>query len=391
MHGWIFTIALATLQTSGSSSSGDNVDVDTPDSNVEVGVPDAVANATNSPETDAPDSSSTAGDTPATSVGDSSAPASGTPDSAPTKTDEGLSEAAKQRVALEYRADRAFERGDYWKAATIWARLAGREDGPSNTRDHYVLRAIAASELMFDEYGERRALCFAHRLTSTHLRAGRSEGQAYFVRRRRALATQLKDQIGERWPYACRQLLRESSFGESPSQDRVQFFGGPTTLPEELIAPHRVDCPPDTPQPPDGGCGSSFPPPLDDKPETSRRPLLIAGTTVTATGAATLLATAATGFFYNQELIDLRAWEDESEKRQLTAEELAMAEASMQRADKFRTAAIATGIAGGAQVVAGITMLIVDAKRRRKTRSRRLSFAPAVGVDGAGWLLRGHF
>lgn len=404
MHGWLLTIALAVGFTpEGSSDSVVNTQSPpTADTSTPVQAPptaaddkhDEQAAAENAPSNtedpasfegpNAPDSSATAANTEQKPPQSEPTPGPAAESSAPAKLDP-----EAQRVALEYRANRAFEVGDYWKAATIWARLANREDGPSKARDHYILRAVAAADLMYDEYGERRALCFAHRVTSTHLRAGRSEGQDYFVKRRREFKNLLEEQIGERWPYACRQLLRESSFGETPMRGQVVFFGGPQAAgPNEPTQSVPEDnCPPDRP-PQDGGCGS-FDTPVDTPEQVGGRPLFIAGTAVTSLGAATLLGTVTSGIFYRQEIIELTAFAEESQTRPLTSDELAMASASRNRADRYKRAIIGTAIAGGLQVSAGVAMLIVAAKRKRK--AKQLSLTPSFGPQGASLQLFGRF
>ena len=178
MHGWLLTIAIFTPQPAPTSQANT---LEVKDDPVADGTTDAVVDASKTSEAgtkpeaepEAEPEPEAGGEGPNTDSG-SHTPAPGTAagDSKTPKTDpEGA------RIALEYRANRAFEIGNYWKATTIWARLANREQ-PGDARDGYVLRAVSAADLMFDEYGERRALCLGHRVLSTHLRAGRSEGRS---------------------------------------------------------------------------------------------------------------------------------------------------------------------------------------------------------------------
>ncbi|MGB1275984.1 MAG: hypothetical protein ACPG77_09560, partial [Nannocystaceae bacterium] len=308
---------------------------------------------------------------PGTAAGDSKTP----------KTDpEGA------RIALEYRANRAFEIGNYWKATTIWARLANREQ-PGDARDGYVLRAVSAADLMFDEYGERRALCLGHRVLSTHLRAGRSEGQQYFVNRRRELTTKLVDHLGERWPYACRQLLRESSFGETPPTPVVRIQSSRPVPVPALPEGDATSCDPPKDQP--NSCAGFSDTSSSDRPK--RRPLLIAGATLTSLGTATLLGTVTSSIFYKQRLLELRVLAENAESGPLTPAELELATSNARSATRLKNVVIGTGIVGGAQLVAGVVMLVVDARQQRNRRASRVAVAPVVSPSLAGWVLSGSF
>ncbi|MGB1014153.1 MAG: hypothetical protein ACPG4T_08480 [Nannocystaceae bacterium] len=391
MHGWLLTIAIFTPQPAPTSQANT---VEVKDAPLAVETTDAVVDTSKTSEEPGtkPEPElkpETGGEDPNTDSG-SQTPSPNTataPPSDDSKTDPKVN-AEGARIALEYRANRAFEIGDYWKATTIWARLANREQ-PGDARDGYVLRAVSAADLMFDEYGERRALCLGHQVLSTHLRAGRSEGQQYFVNRRRELTAKLVDHLGERWPYACRQLLRESSFGETPPTPVVRIQSSRPAPVPALPEGDATSCDPPKDQQESSCAGFSNTSSTSDRPK--RRPLLIAGATLTSLGTATLLGTVTSSIFYKQRQLELRVLAENAENGPLTPAELELATSNAHSATRLKNVVIGTGIVGGAQLVAGVVMLVVDARQQKSRRASRIAVAPLVSPSLAGGVLSGSF
>jgi len=119
--------------------------------------------------------------------------------------------------------------------------------------------------------------------------------------------------------------------------------------------------------------------------------MLIAGATLTSVGTATLLATVTSGIFYKQRQLELGALAQNETNSPLTPAELELVANNVESAARLKKVMFGTGIVGGAQLIAGVVMLAVDARQQRQLRTRRVAMTPVISPSLAGWVFSGSF
>ena len=95
--------------------------------------------------------------------------------------------------------------------------------------------------------------------------------------------------------------------------------------------------------------------------------------------------------FYKQRLLELRVLAENAESGPLTPAELELATSNARSATRLKNVVIGTGIVGGAQLVAGVVMLVVDARQQKNRRASRVGVAAVVSPSLVGWVVSGSF
>ncbi len=265
--------------------------------------------------------------------------------------------------ALERRAYDYTESHQYAEAARVWAEIASDDATDEEQRGLAVMRAVSSDKLAFEAKGDAQHLCHAHATLVAYLDRGESEQAEYLQQFRPSIETNLEDHLGQDWRQVCY---------PAPPTDEVSERAEPHD-PMPLLPTSRLER--DEPRTA-----------MRDDAERKSSGFVLSGAVLTGAGASLL---AVMSYAWARDLAYAREIDAviPSDGEPASDEALMRGQALLNEAKPYQRLGIATAIAGGALIGAGVGLLVHGTKLRR----RSLSVSPHASIRGGGVSLRVHF
>lgn len=265
--------------------------------------------------------------------------------------------------ALERTADELTKAKEYDQAARVWIEIAESESASDEERGLAVMRAIGTYRVAFDAHGDVQHLCDAHKILSSYLKRSESKEADYLRQFLPEIEAGLVDELGDTWHVRC----DPNSDAGAGDRSNLRLVATPAPPPEHVEGPSTqvLDRVPTDSH--------------SDFSEHRARGFVISGAVLTGSGASLLVVMA---FAWSRAYdaandIDAMIPEDGG----LVSEEAVRDGEVLRDGGKpFEHLAIATAIAGGALVGAGVGLLVHGTKLRR----RALTVSPHASLRGGG-------
>ncbi len=280
---------------------------------------------------------------------------------APSAGSDGDIEALK-RTAIELTKAKKLGR-----AARVWTEIAESESATDEERDLAVMRGVGTYRFAYDAQGAVQYLCDAHNLLSSYLERTESKEADYLGQFLPEIEADLVDDLGDTWRAHCDPTL-DAELDSAP------------------LPPAGVDDPSQSTLPSAVHARSSEAPDHERVPKNSRsdlsgrraRAFMISGAVLTGSGASLLAVMAyawSRALDASQEIDALPA-----DGGPVTEDVVLEGTLLHDEGKRFEHLAIATAIAGGALVGAGVGILAHGTKLRR----RALTVSPHASTRGGG-------
>lgn len=264
--------------------------------------------------------------------------------------------------ALERTADELTKAKEYEQAARVWMEIAESESASDEERGLAVMRAIGSYRVAFDAHGDVQHLCDAHKILSSYLERSESKEADYLRQFLPEIEASLVDERGDTWRVRC----DPKSDAGADDRSNLRLIATPTPPPEHVEGPSTqvLDRVPTDSH--------------SDFSERRARGFVISGAVITGSGASLLAVMA---FAWSRAYDAARDIDALHENGGVVTDDDVREGMTLRDDGKpFEHLAIATAIAGGALVGAGVGLLVHGTKLRR----RALTVSPHASLRGGG-------